>query len=181
MDRQKGFQLLAKEILNLEACYGLRNVITCDDGVRRNLYDMDISYVVSFLKERVADFTDDELRKINIHANKSIIIIAFISQRLRYNNESEILDFKMYPKLKFIAMLLFKFTNKKTVDNEALKSVNALIELLAQIDELYIEAKKCMSYKFLRMFILLILFDSYDSAGVLAELIISQMKKGEQA
>lgn len=180
MDNQKCFQLLAKEILKLEACYGLSNVIVDDAGVKHVLRDMDIGYVVSYLKGKAADLSRDELMEVNTNANKSIIIIAFLSQRLRYNN-AVILDFKMYPKLKFVATLLFKFTNKKTVDTSSIKSLNALIELLAQIDELYIKARGCMSYKYLRMFILLILFDSYDSAGVLAELIISQLKKGEES
>lgn len=159
-------QVLANICKKVETCYGMRDSL--------NLVNCDIKDVVKEINKRVPIENAESINEKNTTASKSLVMLSYVSVKLKYLNKKR-LDFSKYPGMRSVARVLINFTRQKTVNMQAIRSVNKVIELLATIDTSYVQYRRGLAYRYLRLFIVFVLYGSFSNAAVVADFILNQI------
>ena len=85
------------------------------------------------------------------------------------------LDFSKYPGMRSAVRVLINFTKQKTVNMQTMRSLNKLIELLVIIENDYVQYRRGLAYRFIRLFIVLVLYGNFVNAAVVADFILNQL------
>ena len=110
----------------------------------------------------------------NLAASKSLVLLSYISIRLKYYNKKR-LDFSKYPGMRSAVRVLINFTKQRTVNMQTMRSLNKLIELLVIIEDDYVQYRRGLAYRFIRLFIVLVLYGNFVNAAVVADFILNQL------
>lgn len=160
--------VLKNIISDLEGIYGLTAQI---NGT--NLSRFDIVDIVKHVKTDLKQKDSSEIYDKNVLAGKSLVLLSYVSSRMKFFHKKR-LDFSVYPHLKVIGDTLIKFTNFKTVNSDNIKLVNKIIVVLSKIDKRYVQYRYGLGYRFLRIFIIMVLYGNYVNAAVVADFILNQ-------
>ena len=157
---------LSRILLSVEKVYGL-DEIDPDCGVT-------MLEIKAITERQLSGMSKEEIIGRNRKAAECIIPLPFISMKLKYFGYIR-LSFSKYPGLQQVVDVLLKFTNKKTVTMDAYKELNRIIILLNEIDKKQIQLKAHLAYRYLRMFVILLLNNNMYCASIFADLILNQL------
>lgn len=153
-------------ILNdLESVYGLKTVDTSFGKPLCNLGIKDC--LTQYQKIRKTDS-----RFYNEEALRSVAHLSYLSARMRYYGKIR-LDFSRYPKMGKVADTLIVFTTRCN-DAAELKKVNGVVVVLAEVDQKMAKAKFASGYRFLRLFVIMLLNGNATHASIVADFILNQ-------
>lgn len=105
-------------------------------------------------------------------ALKSIVHLSYISHRMKFYKKIR-LDYSKYPNMGQVSEILLIFTSKIT-KSEELKKINSIIVILSQIDAKTAKMRNAMGYRFLRIFVVILLNGNISHASVIADFILNQ-------
>lgn len=134
----------------------------------------DIKEVVAEINHRVTTEGAEIIDSRNLAASKSLVLLSYISIRLKYYNKKR-LDFSKYPGMRSAVRVLINFTKQRTVNMQTMRSLNKLIELLVIIEDDYVQYRRGLAYRFIRLFIVLVLYGNFVNAAVVADFILNQL------
>lgn len=161
---------LSNIIINLETKYGLKK--NNSDGT--NYSNLSIMEVKAIVEKDLKTKTKEEIEEINELAGQDIILLAYLVNRIKFYNYVK-LDYRYYPLMDSIALILLKYTKASTINREAIYSTSKLIILLDELDKKEVRLRTGLAYKYLRIFIILVMYRSYCNASVVADFIIRQL------
>lgn len=142
--------------------------------------DLDIVELVNVLNMRVTTLDKEEIASMNEQAARSLVLLSYTRDRLDYFGKKR-LDFSKYPGMLKVSEVLIKFTKAKTVNENSLRDVNMIIELLSEIDNRYMNYRGGLGYRYLRAFVILVIFGNFFNAAIVARFILYQfIVKGEE-
>lgn len=170
MINQDVYSTALNKILNgLENTYGLKEYNT---DQTRLLCDLDITDCLFNLKNELSSVNSKMRDDRNKKALADIVHLSYISSRMKYYKKIR-LDYSKYPNMGKIASILLLFTGRiKSSDD--MKKINAIIIVLSQIDKKTAKARHAIGYRFLRIFIVILLNGGTAHASVVADFILNQ-------
>lgn len=170
MAEQDVYTKALSTILNdLENVYGLKTV---DKTGTRKLCDLDVEECLLQLQDSITHSTKATRSEKDRKALKSIVHLSFISHRMKFYKKIR-LDYSKYPNMGQVSEILLIFTNKIT-KSEELKKINSIIVILSQIDAKTAKMRNAMGYRFLRIFVVILLNGNISHASVIADFILNQ-------
>ena len=139
----------------------------------------DIASVISTVNSVVLSLDAKALAARNEEVGKSVVLISYLSCRLKYF-ESVRLDYGNFPMLREVAEILDKFQDKKNF-NKCVAQLNKIIQVLNALDTKSVKARSGLGYRYLRIFVVLVMYRSSCNAAIVASFILSQilMKVGD--
>ena len=162
-------QALTNILFAVEEIYGLRDVV---DG--QPLLHCDTKYIVGYFNQKLSDMSNTKVSELNARAGKELILLSYLTCRLRYFGKKR-LDYSKYPNMRKVTKVLKAFTRMKYVNQESLRGINIVISLLVEIDKKYINFRNALGYRYLRIFVILVMFGNYCNASVVADFILNQI------
>ena len=170
MVEQDVYTKVLSTILNeLENIYGLKEINA--KGTRK-LCDLNIEDCLLQLKDSISHSTKETRKNNDRKALKSIIYLSYVSHRMKFHKKIR-LDYSRYPNMGQVSEILLVFT-KKIVKSDELKKINSIIVILSQIDAKTAKMRNAMGYRFLRIFIVILLNGNISHARVIADFILNQ-------
>lgn len=160
---------LSNIVTDVERAYQLQN--DSSDSVK--YADMEIVELVTVLNMRVSTFDKDERDRMHEEAGRALVLLSYTRDRLNYFNKKR-LDFSKYPGMTKVAEVLLKFTKATTIDESSLRDVNMIVELLSEIDNRYMNYRGGLGYRYLRAFVVLVVFGNFFNAAIVANFILCQ-------
>lgn len=161
---------LSSIVSEVESAYGLQS----GNSSNVKYADLEIKDLINVLNNRVSTLGKVEITNMNTNAGNAIVLLAYVSARLDYFGKKR-LDYSKYPGMKCVVDILLNFTKPDRINESVLRSVNSIVELLAEIDERYMNYRGGLGYRYLRSFVILVLFGNYFNAAVVASFILSQL------
>lgn len=158
---------------DIEHLCGL-SLITAD-GVAVGAMDMDD--VVAYCSQNSSKLSPTALKDLNVGVGRKAVLLSYLSDRLHFYGKKK-LDFSAIPCMKELASLLIQFTEKKNLSNDLLKGLNRSVMILTEVDHKDRTVKKTLGYRFLRIFLLLVVYGNNCNASVVANLILEQLVVG---
>lgn len=139
----------------------------------------DIVSIINGVNDVVLSLDAKELAARNEEVGKSVVLISYLSCRLIYF-ESVRLDYGNFPMLCEVAEILDKFQDKKNF-NKCVAQLNKIIQVLSALDTKSVKARSGLGYRYLRIFVVLVMYRSSCNAAIVASFILSQilMKVGD--
>ena len=170
MAEQDVYTKALSTILNdLENVYGLKTV---DKTCTRKLCDLDVEECLLQLQDSITHSTKAIRSEKDRKALKSIVHLSYISHRMKFYKKIR-LDYSKYPNMGQVSEILLIFTSKIT-KSEELKKINSIIVILSQIDAKTAKMRNAMGYRFLRIFVVILLNGNISHASVIADFILNQ-------
>jgi hypothetical protein len=160
--RDRRFVSLAYIIQELEKIYGINGDLTKSP----------ILEVKKKVTDDVKSLSKSELAKRNQEATTCIILLAYESNSMRFYNESR-LTFNGFVELNKMAKILIQFTKRKTITKKSLNDVSKIIRLLDYVEK-SAKVRASLSYKYIRIFIVLLINSSTCNASIVADFILNQ-------
>lgn len=130
--------------------------------------------VMQFCNDNNAKLPRQALKDLNVSVSRQAVKLAYTTSRMHYFNRKK-LDFSNIPCLMEIAQTLMFFTQKQELTKEQLVQLDKIIMILSEIDQKDKEQKSTLVYRYLRLFLLLIIYGCYCNAGIVADLLLRQM------
>lgn len=158
-------KIFSSTIKEIETIYGIRSP---DDpkGERGVLEVKDL--IVNLVQESsIVDLQSKQIEIMN-----ELIVLAYTQSELEFRNV-KILRFSKLPGLQEYVELIAQFTKIDTA-KKARGEVSKLISLLNEIDTNFVDVRRLIVYRYLRIFIVLIILNNLTGASVIAKLILCQ-------
>lgn len=162
---------MSKIIISLESLYGLRD--KNENGVL--IGDTGINDVLQHVEEGLAASNVDSLNEKNTKASRDLILLAYISGRMEYFGLTK-LNYTHYPALKSVAEVLLAYTRARNITGSSVHDVGKVVRLLQSVDENQVKLRIGLAYKFLRIFVVLVLNKNFTGAYVVSDLILTQFR-----
>lgn len=159
---------LVESLLKMEDAYGMRKEVNGGKLLTRP-----VSEVIAYYNSTITSMDKTAINKANAAVGREVITLSYVSARMSFYNKKR-LDYSKYPNMKVAAKILIRYTKAKTLDEKTLRSVNKLIALLIDIDKKYVNFRNGLAYRYLRIFIVAILFGNYCNASIIADFILKQ-------
>lgn len=102
-----------------------------------------------------------------------MVLLSYLVFRMSYF-ESIRLNFNQFPALQEIAKVLMLYRDRKNF-NRCVVQVNKVIKLLSEMDKMSAKLRLNMTYRYLRVFVVLIMYRNSCNSSIVAELLLSQM------
>lgn len=157
---------LSRILLATEKVYGIDSI------------DPDSTMTTLELKSRIEtelkSMSREQVIKRNRLAGEHIMPLPFITMKMKFFGYIRLI-YVDYPGLHQTVSVLLRFTNKDTITVEAYKDLNKIIILLNEIDKKQIQLKSHLAYRYLRMFVILLLNNNTFCASIFADLILNQI------
>lgn len=166
---------LSNTIIKIENAYGMQKMRGSTP-----IADLPIVDVITYFNKVITSCDKEELGSINVAAGREVVLLSYVTQRMVYYNKKR-LDYSKYKNMRTITKVLFAFTKQKTTDKKTLRSVNKIITLLDEIDKRHVSYRNALSYRFLRIFVVMIMHGNYCNASVVADFILNQIITKENA
>ena len=139
-----------------------------------NLMNNNIENLVSIATNFLKSIEKDKVTKINKEVARQLALLPYLSFRLKLYNKKR-LDFSRYPAMERLVKILLSFTDNKKIREFQFSQLNQVIMILQLVENKSINFKKGLAYRFLRLFILNVLFKGFCSAGIIADFILNQI------
>lgn len=162
-------QTLSTILNDLEDVYGLKRIES--DGTRK-LCELDIDECLLQLKDSISSCTREQRKEMDKKALKSIVYLSYVSNRMRFYSKIR-LDYSKYPNMGDISAVLLLFT-KKVTNPDDFKKINSIVVILNQIDKKTAKMRNAMGYRFLRIFVVILLNGNTAHASIIADFILNQ-------
>lgn len=161
----------------VEQVYGLRG--------SDELGELSFRKLVPALQPKIAEYNPVQLEKLNTRISDSMFKLSYLTARSRFLG-SKNLSFDKLPKLSEVREALACFSEKKHLNKESRKKSNAVAAIIAYIDDMAITNNpdpyfndlryNGLEYRYLRMFILVVLHHGYLEASIVAQYLLLQME-----
>ena len=161
---------LNKVATSIEELCGL--ALKTDDGI--TVGDMNADDVVAYCSENYAKLPPNAVKDLKVGIGRKVVLLAYMSCRLHFFGKKK-LDYSAFPCMKEVASLLLQFTEVKNLSDDILPALNRAVMILADIDSKDKTVKKTLSYRYLRIFLLLVVYGSNSNAGIVASFILEQL------
>lgn len=136
--------------------------------------ELDMDDVVVFCDKNSAQLPQQAMNDLNVNVGRQVVKISYICARLRYYGKKK-LDFSDIPCMSDVAKILLGFTEKKNLREQSLVGLNKLVLVLSEVDRKDRVLKNALSYRYLRIFLVLMVYGCNCNAGVIANFIIEQL------
>lgn len=160
---------LSNIVTEVEKVYQLQSGTA--DSIR--YVDMSMKELMIVLNTRVATLDKEEITSMNASAGRALVPLSYTRDRLDYYNKKR-LDYSRYPGMLEVSSVLLKFTHVETVNEDSLRNINMIIEVLTEIDSRYMNFRGGLGYRYLRIFVVLAVFGNYFNAAIVARFILYQ-------
>lgn len=150
----------------IERIYGIRQVIS--EG------NSDISSIIRYVNPQVGSLGKEEIADRNIEAGKQIVLVSYLCFRFEFFRISR-MDFNPFPAVDEIGRILGLFVYRDNYVNTNMKLINRIIKCMSKVDEKSTKVRYGLSYRYLRIFIILVMFNSSCNASIVANLLLQQM------
>lgn len=161
---------LHNTVIEIEERYSLHTLLSPNIKV----VDLGIKEFLEEVRKIYESSKEEDIKTMNIRAGQKVAMLAYLDNRLRFFNYVK-LDFSVYPSLDKVVSTLKIFTNKDTLNKDSRGYANIIAETLEQIEERFEIYRKSLGYKFLRLFLVLLIFNNDTDASVVANLIVNQI------
>lgn len=161
--------MLSKVVQSIESTYGLDTT----DSKGQKISALGIAEVIEYVKQSISSMSKDDISRKNKAIAKDVILLSYLSQRIKYYDYVK-LNFKKYPAIREVAKILLKFTSASRVSQDGKRQIGKLIKLLEELDKKQVKIRAGLAYKYLRIFIIMVLYGNLCNASVIADFIISQ-------
>ena len=161
---------LDKLLSAMENLVGLNELTPAGDTIS----NANISDVIQFINAKVKTLSKEELSAINVAVGKNTVLISYISGRLTFYRKLR-LDYSIYPCMDVVASVLLEFRLKSSITQDSLRNLNKIVCILAEIDAHYLNYRFSLSYRFLRIFLIMIVYCNYCNASIIASFILEQL------
>ncbi len=160
--------LLTTAIGSLEEIYGVLSV-----------KETDIVSVVKGIDNIIMNSDAEDIAVRNAEAGKQIVMVSYVFFRLGYF-ESVRLFYGLFPAMDRVLEILDLFRDKRKF-NKSVRQLNQIIGVLAEVDSTSAKGRWGLGYRYLRIFVILVMYKSSCNASVIANFIIQQvmLKAGE--
>ena len=160
--------LLTTAIGSLEEIYGVLSV-----------KETDIVSVVKGIDNIIMNSDAEDIAVRNAEAGKQIVMVSYVFFRLGYF-ESVRLFYDLFPAMDRVLEILDLFRDKRKF-NKSVRQLNQIIGVLAEVDSTSSKGRWGLGYRYLRIFVILVMYKSSCNASVIANFIIQQvmLKAGE--
>lgn len=162
-------QALSQILNDLETVYGLKRM---NEEGSSKLCDLDIDECLMQLKVILASSTKEQSEERDRKALKSIVHLSYVSSRMRFYRKVR-LDYSKYPNMGEISSVLVLFT-QRIEDMESFRKINSIVVILNQIDQKTAKMRNAMGYRFLRIFVVILLSGNLSHASIVADFILNQ-------
>lgn len=149
---------------SIESTYGITEIAKAAS---------DIASIINGVDKLVLSLDAKEIASRNEEVGKSIVLLSYLSFRLEYF-ESVRLDFGNFPVMQEVAEILDLFQNKKNFNRCAVQ-INKVIQVLDAVDSKSMKARSGLGYRYLRIFVVLVMYRSSCNAAVVAQFILKQL------
>lgn len=133
----------------------------------------DVITVIHRIDSEVVTLQADEITRRNSEVGKQMVLLSYLLFRLSYF-ESVRLDFSKFPAMQEIANVLSLYRERKNFGRCAAQ-VNKIIKLLSEMDKSSAKLRLEMPYRYLRLFVVLVMYRNSCNASIVAELLLRQM------
>lgn len=161
---------LDKLLGSMEDLVGLNELMPSGE----RLTNANISDVIQFINAKVKTLSKEEISSVNISVGKNTVLISYISGRLTFYRKLR-LDYSVYPCMDVVANVLLEFRLKSNITQESLRNLNKIVCILSEIDTHYLNYRFSLSYRFLRIFLIMIVYGNYCNASIIASFILEQL------
>ena len=161
---------LSRVVQNLENVCGLN--MKNSSGVEYR--SLTVPEILEFCIETCASVPPQSLKELSKIAGKQTAKVTVINSRLSYYGKRK-LNFEGYPLLSDIAKTLLKCTSKALTGTLKNTELQRMVTILSEIEKKDTTIKNTLSFRYLRVFLCLILYQSFYNAGVISDFLIKQM------
>lgn len=168
---------LLKIVDQLEEVYGLTNKESTEEGVEgRQIKELEIKEVNKYIKIALSHTNAKEKRQQNIKASGLMASVLYLEFLLHFNEELRI-SFKDHPGLGALIGLLSKFKTYDMCKDFKKVYLNAVLKSLQMYEETsMMRINTQVSYKYLRMFYILVMYDNISDAAIIADMLLYQIQ-----
>lgn len=142
------------------------------DGCR--IYKKNIVSVMNYVNQKVLHLSNAERKSINIANGKLVVLVSYVSCRLTFYQKRR-LDFSAFPFMDTVVSVLLQFNRKASITSDSLNDLNKIIYVLSCVDKSSVDLRVSLSYRFLRLVVIFILYGNYCNASVLISFILEQL------
>lgn len=153
-------------------CDRIEEIYAIKDFVERQ--NSDIVSVIKMLDKNIVSLQKPDIAGWNAEAGKQIVLLSYLCFRLEFFQTLR-LDFDMFCAVDEIRKVLLLFTDRNNFTGKNMRAVNRLIKLMAKSDETSTKIRYGLTYRFLRIFITLVMYDSSCNSSIVASFLLQQM------
>lgn len=142
--------------------------------------DKSIIEITEFCISEADKLPSESIKALNASVGKKMVLLSYVAARLKYFNKKKV-DFSMIPCMPDIANVLIQFTKKGNIDDDALVQLDKCIIILSDVEKKSPAVRKMISFRLLRLFVILIAYSFMCSASIVADLLLLQVivKEGD--
>lgn len=167
-------QLTLDILSSLEAVYGLLETV---DG--KDVGDRDIKDIITMVNQGVSNAEVADLEEINLGAFTHISLLVHVSARARYYDRL-LLDFSEYAITQELISSLDVYTRRVKLNSTTKAYANNIAKLLHMIDKKSLQLRFGNEYRYLRIFIIMILHGNFVEGGSVAEFLLAQIERSKK-
>lgn len=131
--------------------------------------------IVEFYREFISmKKSKEEKRDACIKCGMYMASLTYINFKSNYRSTS-VLDFSAHGRVDLLANLLIPFMKRKNVTSAVKDNVKSLVKYLELLEERNKDFIYSLSYRYIRLFIIFMIYGDYSHAGIVAELILNQL------
>ncbi|VYU45694.1 hypothetical protein [Clostridium paraputrificum] len=116
----------------------------------------------------------EEKRDACIKCGMYMASLTYINFKSNYRSTS-VLDFSAHGRVDLLANLLIPFLKRKNVTSLVKDNIKSLVKYLELLEERNKDFIYSLSYRYIRLFIIFMIYGDYSHAGIVAELILNQL------
>jgi hypothetical protein len=156
----------------IERIYGLHEEI---EG--RKLSDLSIRELLPLISKTLATEHPRVIGDRNLSVWPHTGLIAHFHLRLKFFNKTE-LKFNNFPQIKELIEVLSIFESSKNITVESRTKANVIASILNSIDTKFLQLRfdDNLEYRFLRIILLMIMYNNHAEASVVVRFILGQLK-----
>jgi hypothetical protein len=163
---------LTEAVDALEKIYGLDLVV---DG--KKLVDMDIMQVAEHTFTCLEGKGKSFIEEKNVIAFNMIGFIAHLSARMEFYSHAKI-EFRNFPMLGEVSEAMHFFLYEDRLDASTRDNGDIIATVLDRIDKKHLDLRYSLGYRYLRLFVLVLLYSGYTHLSILSRFLISQIERG---
>lgn len=157
--------LLNEIVSKLEDVYGITECMKESN---------DAKTVITAMNKKIATLPKSEVAKCNQLVGDQFILLAYLCFRMDFYKTS-ILDFKPFSSVDKLFDTLDLFADKDSFTKENLAQMNWIVNNLAKADTESTNTRMGLAYRYLRAFIIVVLYNNTCNASVIANVLIQQI------
>lgn len=158
-------KIFSTTIKKIEKIYGIRS----SDNPTGERGILEVKDLITNLIEQssVVDLQSKQIEIMN-----EIVVLAYTQSELEFRGVKA-LRFSKLPGLQEYISLIAQFTKIETAE-KARVDISKLISLLNEIDINFVDVRRLVIYRYLRIFVVLVMLNNLTGASVIARLILCQ-------